>query len=66
VPYESAWERLPDAVERIMADRGASREQAQADLCHAISDGLIRLRAQLDRHAHRPQKSSSVVSATET
>jgi hypothetical protein len=65
VPYESAWERLPDAVERIMALHGASSEQAQADLCHAISDGLIRLRAQLDRHANGLQRSSSVVSATE-
>ncbi len=65
VPYESAWESLPDAVERIMKSRGASREQAQADLCHAISDGQFRLRAQLDRHAGGSQKSSSVVYETE-
>jgi hypothetical protein len=63
VPYESAWEQLADAVERIMTSRGGSREQAQADLCHAISDGQIGLRGQLDRHDLRPQTSSSIVSA---
>jgi hypothetical protein len=62
VSYESAWEGLSDAVERIMTCRGGSHEQARADLCHAILDRLIRLRCQLDRHAHRPQTSSSVVS----
>ena len=61
VPYESEWEGLPDAVERIITSRGASREQAQADLCHAISDGRIQLRCQLKEHAHRPQTSTSVV-----
>ena len=60
MPYESAWEGLRDAVEHIMISRGASREQAQTDLSHAISDGLIRLRGQLDRHANRPQTSSAV------
>jgi hypothetical protein len=65
VPYESDWEGLPDAVERIITSGGASREQAQADLCHAISDGQIRLRCQLDKHADRPQTSTSVVSASQ-
>jgi hypothetical protein len=65
VPYESEWEGLPDAVERIITSGGASREQAQSDLCHAISDGQIRLRCQLDKHADRPQVSASVVSASQ-
>jgi hypothetical protein len=64
MPYEPAWEGLLDAVERIMTSRGGSREQLQADLCRAISDGVMEIRVQLDRHAHRPQTSSSVVSAT--
>ena len=65
MPHESEWEGLPDAVERIITFRGASREQAQADLCHAISDGRIQLRCQLKEHAHRPQTSTSVVSASQ-
>ena len=65
MPYESEWEGLPDAVERITTSRRASREQAQTDLCHAISDGQIRLRCQLDKHADRPQTSTSMASASQ-
>jgi hypothetical protein len=45
-----------------MTAGGVSLEEAQADLCRMISDGVIGLRGQLDRHAHRPLVSSSVVS----
>lgn len=65
MPYESAWEGLADAIERIMTARGVSPEEAQADLCHAISDGVIQLRVQLKGHAHRPQTSSAWVSASQ-
>jgi len=63
VPYVSMWESLADAVERVVTARGVSRKQAQADLCHVISDGEIRLRGHLDRHAQRGQTSRVVVSS---
>jgi len=46
LPYVPAWERLPDAIRRIMAG-GRPKELAQADLCQAIADGTVNIRCQL-------------------
>jgi hypothetical protein len=47
--YVAEWEPLADACKRVMA-AGASREQAQADICRAIADEAVRIRVRLDRH----------------
>jgi hypothetical protein len=47
--YVSPWERLPDVIRRLTAG-GRSKEQAQIDLCRAISDGAVNIRCKLKRH----------------
>lgn len=44
--YVPDWERLPDALKRVMA-AGLSQDEAQVDICRAISDRKIRLRLQV-------------------
>jgi hypothetical protein len=52
-PYVSVWERLPDAIRRIMAG-GRPKELAQADLCQAIADGSVNIRCKLQQmHGRR-------------
>jgi hypothetical protein len=51
--YESPWERLSDAVERVMAATGVSRDQARADICRAIADGAVKIRCKLKKHRTR-------------
>jgi hypothetical protein len=41
--YVPDWERLPDAVDRIMAS-GMKESEAKLDLCRAISDRKIKVR----------------------
>jgi hypothetical protein len=41
--YIPDWERLPDAVKRVMAT-GLTECEAKLDLCHAISDRKIKIR----------------------
>jgi hypothetical protein len=38
------WERLPDALKRVMATTGVAEHQAKLDLCRAISDRKIKVR----------------------
>jgi hypothetical protein len=45
--YRRAWQSLADAVTAIMAC-GISETEARARLCHAIADGVIRVRATVD------------------
>jgi hypothetical protein len=53
IPCVPAWERLPDAISRIMAG-GRSKELAQADLCQAIADGTVNIRCKLQQmHGRR-------------
>ena len=44
--YVPEWERLPDALERVMA-AGLTEDEAQVDICRAISDRKIALRFQI-------------------
>jgi hypothetical protein len=45
--YVRIWERLSDALRRVMAATGASRADAQLAICQAMADRAIRIRAQL-------------------
>ena len=59
--YTSKWERLSNAVERIMKSTHPSREQAESDICRAISDRAIGVQAKLARHATGLQTSHVTV-----
>ncbi len=59
--YTSKWERLSDALDRVMKSTDLSRGQAETDICGAISDRAIGVRAKLAKHAVRPLKSQAVV-----
>jgi hypothetical protein len=61
VTYTSKWERLSNAVERIMESTHLSREQAESDICRAISDRAIGVQAKLARHATGLQTSHVTV-----
>ena len=43
--YDSIWVRLNEAIRRVMDATGCSKEEAQADICRAVADGVIRIRA---------------------
>ena len=47
MPYVREWERLSDAVNRVMTATGISREEAQADICGAIAERAIKIRSNL-------------------
>jgi hypothetical protein len=64
VTYTSKWERLSAAVDRITQSAGISREQAEADLCRALSDGVIEIRARLKKHASGLQLSRDEVNGS--
>ncbi len=59
--YIARWERLSDAVTRVMGATGLSREEAQTDLCRAIGDGAVKIRAKLDKHTSRPSHSRELL-----
>jgi hypothetical protein len=64
VTYTSKWERLSAAVDRITQRAGISREQAEADLCRALSEGVIEIRARLQKHASGLQRSRDEVNGS--
>jgi hypothetical protein len=49
MPYISDWEQLAGAVKRIMAS-SVEEDQAKRDLCNAIADGKISVRATIYQH----------------
>src|SRR3989442_11041156 len=59
--YVSAWERLSDAIIRVMAAAGLSKDQAKADICRAIADGAVKIRGKLERHTTRHLRASNMV-----
>jgi hypothetical protein len=61
VTYAPKWERLSNAVDRVTKSTSLSREQTETDVCRAISDGAIGVRAKLARHATSLQTSQLVV-----
>jgi hypothetical protein len=55
------WERLPDALQRIMDANGTSKDEAKAAICQALGDRSIGIRGYLDRHATRRMTSKEVL-----
>jgi hypothetical protein len=45
--YVPVWERLIDALRRVRAATGLSKQDAQCDICAAIGDGTIKVRPSL-------------------
>jgi hypothetical protein len=58
--YVSEWERLDDAANRIMAT-GLSKDETQTDICRAVSDRAVRIRAKLRKHTSRQLLASETV-----
>jgi hypothetical protein len=58
--YVSEWERLDDAANRVMAT-GLSKDEAQTNICRAVSDRAVRFRAKLRKHALRAVRASDTV-----
>ena len=58
--YEPAWERISDALVRVMQN-GVPKNIAQEAICQAIADGAIKFRSQLKRHASKHMTSSTVL-----
>ena len=51
--YDLVWERLNEAVRRVMDATGCSKEEAQADICRAVADGVIRISEPAEEARHR-------------
>jgi hypothetical protein len=49
--YVGKWERLKDALARVIEASGMSEDEAKEDICGAISDGAIEIRAKPLKHA---------------
>jgi len=49
--HTSAWKRLAEALNRILEITGGSPGEAQADLCRAMADGSVQVRAKLGLHS---------------
>ena len=47
--YVGEWQRLSEALTHVMEATGISKDEAQADICRAIADGVIRMRGELGR-----------------
>lgn len=58
--YTSVWESLSVAAGRLVRASG-SQEQARWDICRALADGAIGVRAKLANHSVRPTRSTVVV-----
>jgi hypothetical protein len=59
--YIPRWERLPNALRRVMVAVRLSQDEAQVDICRALADGAIRIRGKLQRHTTRPLRASNTV-----
>jgi hypothetical protein len=59
--YLSPWERLDDATERVVSEAGVSKNEARTDLCRAIAEGAVRIRAKLREHATNHMTSANTV-----
>lgn len=59
--YISKWERLLEALNRVIASDARSEGEVQRDICQAIADGAVSIRAKLKRHATRQSKAANTV-----
>jgi hypothetical protein len=48
--YLSRWERLSEALRRVMDATGLSKDEAQKDICQAIADRAINIQGKLGKH----------------
>jgi hypothetical protein len=55
------WERLSDAIARVMGEAGLSRDEAQTRICRAIADGAVKIRGKLGRHTTTGFRASNTV-----
>jgi hypothetical protein len=58
--YVTEWERLGEALHRVM-DAGRSKEQAQIALGQAIADGVVKIRGKLKRRMTTHMTASDTV-----
>jgi hypothetical protein len=63
--YERQYERLSQAVARVMTLTGLSQEQARIDICYALADAVISFQAQLKKQANGPMRSKEVLDGAE-
>ena len=59
--YTPAWERLSDAVERVMRATGCSKDEAQTDIGQAIADRTVKFRGKLARHTTKRFTSPAIL-----
>src|SRR5438067_1935133 len=59
--YKSQWERLSTAAERLATERSISQAEARGDICRAVSDGAVKVRAKLLRHTTKGMRSREPV-----
>jgi hypothetical protein len=59
--YVSAWERLPQAAERVRAAADASEDEAKHAICRAIADRSVEIQAKLNRHASNGFRASNTI-----
>src|SRR5262245_1154796 len=61
MPYDRQWERLADAMNRIMVAARLCQDEAQNDIAAAIADRAVKIRCKLKQHATKAMYSSNVL-----
>jgi hypothetical protein len=59
--YESRWERLPKALERVKTAARAAENKAKEDICKAIADRVVNIRGKLREDRNKLHTSNAVV-----
>jgi hypothetical protein len=59
--FVSEWERLSEALRRVMAANELAEEEAQRDICRAIADQAVNIRGKLRKHVTKNLTSDAVL-----
>jgi hypothetical protein len=59
--YVSEWERLSEALTRVVAATQLSSDEARIDICQAIAEGAVEIRGKLRKHMSRPVRPPKTV-----
>jgi hypothetical protein len=59
--YTPSWERLSEALTRVVEACGLTQNDAKADICRAIADGAVTVRAKLGRHTTKSMTGGDTV-----
>ena len=59
--YVSEWERLSEALTRVIAAGGLTEDEARTDICRAIADRAVNIRGKLGRQTTGPLRASDTV-----